>query len=53
VEARLIQLLNLGLLKRLVSSNIKVERLHNTARERTKVKRGLHNDKTVRRIIIL
>lgn len=42
------------------SNNNKVERLHNTVRERTKVMRGLHNDKTasafndvLRRIIIL
>ncbi len=28
------------------SNNNKVERLHNTVRERTKVMRGLHNDKT-------
>ena len=28
------------------SNNNKVERLHNTIRERTKVMRGLHNDKT-------
>ncbi len=42
------------------SNNNKVERLHNTVRERTKVMGGLHNDKTasafndvLRRIIIL
>jgi len=28
------------------SDNNKVERLHNTVRERTKIMRGLHNDKT-------